>query len=80
MKKFLQLTYILIGLQVLDDGTIFSCLVCFQERVGLLCKHRRTEETKTKVNIFVYKIFTKIFLKATNHWDLTLYRGKVKPL
>ena len=64
MKKFVQLTYIAIGLEVLDDGPIVFGKARRQERGGFICKHRRTEEMKTKVYIFVYKIFTNSFFKS----------------
>ena len=63
MEKFVQLTCIVIGLEVLDDGPIFSGIDLYQERGGIICKHRRTEEAKTKVCIFVYKIFTNSIFK-----------------
>ena len=63
MKKFVQLTCIAISVEVLDDGPIFSGIARCQERGSIICKHRRIVEAKTKVYIFVYKIFTNSFLK-----------------
>ena len=64
MKKFVMLTYIVIGLKVLDDGPLFFGIARCQERCSIVCKHRRTEEAKTKVYIFVYKIFTNSIFKS----------------
>ena len=64
MKKFVMLTCIVIGLKVLDDGPLFFGIAHCQERGNIVCKHRRTEETKTKVYIFVYKIFTNSIFKS----------------
>ena len=58
MKKIVQLTYIAIGLEVFVDGPTFFGITSHQERDSFVYKHRRTEEAKTKVYIFVYKIFT----------------------
>ena len=58
MKKFVQLTYIATGLEFLEDGPIFLAITRHQERGSFVCKHRRTEEAKAKVYIFVYKILT----------------------
>ena len=63
MKKFLLLTCIVLDLEILNDGSIFAGIVCRQERGNIVCKHRRTEEAKTKLYIFAYKIFTKSFFK-----------------
>ena len=60
MRKFLELTYIVTGLEVLDGWPIFSAVACR----SFVCKHRRTGEAKTKLYIFVYKIFTNNFLKS----------------
>ena len=60
----MKVTYIVIGLEVLDDGQIFSCIARRKKRYNCVCKYRQTEETKTKTYIFVYKIFT-VLLKAT---------------
>ena len=51
IKKFLQLTCIV---KALGDGSIFSSTSHFQERISFVCKHRRTEEPKTTVYIFVH--------------------------
>ena len=64
MKKFVMLTCIVTGLKVLDDGPLFFGLTRYQERGSIVCKHRRTEEAKTKVHIFVYKIFTNSIFKS----------------
>ena len=64
-EKLVQLTCIVIGLEVLDDGPIFSGIARRQERGSFICKHRRTKEEKMKVYIFVDKIFTNSFLKVT---------------
>ena len=64
MKKFVMLTCIVIGLKVLDDGPLFFGIAHCQERGSIVCKHRRTEEAKTKVYIFVYKIFTNSIFKS----------------
>ena len=53
MKKFLQLTCIVSGFE-------FRC----QERGSIVCKHREREEAKTKVCIFVYKIFKDSIFKS----------------
>ena len=62
-KKFVQLTYIVIGLEVLDDG-LFSGIAHRQEQGSFVCKHRQTEDMKTKVYSFVYKIFINSFFKS----------------
>ena len=81
MKKFLQLTYIIIGLEFLDSWSIFSGIARRQERDSFVCKHRQTEEAKTKVFIFVYEIFrSNFFLKLLSHCNVTPCHGKVKPL
>ena len=49
MKKFVVLTCIVIGLNVLDDGPLFFGMARFQERGSIVCEHRRTEEAKTNV-------------------------------
>ena len=49
MKNFVQLTRISTGLEVLDDGPIFFGLTSHKKRGSFVCKHRRTEEAKTKV-------------------------------
>ena len=64
MKKFVMQTCIVIGLNVLDDGPLFFGITCCQERGSIVCKHRRTEEEKTKMYIFVYKIFTNSIFKS----------------
>ena len=53
MKKFVQLTYIVIGLEVYDDGPTFLGVVRFQERGSIVCKQRRTEEAKTSVHLYL---------------------------
>ena len=63
MEKLVQLTRIVIGLRVLDDRPIFSGIVRCQESGGFFCKHRQTEESKTKVYILVFEIFTNSFFK-----------------
>ena len=63
-EKFAQLTCIIIGLEVLGDGAIFSGIARRQERCSFVFRHRRTEESKTKLYIFVYKIFTNSFFKS----------------
>ena len=63
MKKFLLLTCIVLDLEILNDGSIFAGIVRRQERGNIVCKHRRTEEAKTKLYIFAYKIFTNSFFK-----------------
>ena len=55
MKTFVQLTYIATGLEVLDEGPMFSGIARCQERSSFVCKHRRTGEANTKVYIFVNK-------------------------
>ena len=47
-EKFKELAYIATGLEVLDDGPIFSDIACCQERGSFVCKHRQTEGAKTK--------------------------------
>ena len=69
MKKFMKVTYIVIGLEVLDDGQIFSCIARRKKRYNCVCKYRQTEETKTKTYIFVYKIFTNSSFKSYTTWQ-----------
>ena len=63
-EKLVKLTCIVIGLKVLDNGAIFSGIVRRQTSDSFVCKHRRTEESKTKVYIFVFEIFTNSFYKS----------------
>ena len=63
MKNFGQLICIVISLEVLEDGSIFSSIARCQKRGSFVCKRRRTEAAKTKVYIFVYEIFTNKFFK-----------------
>ena len=44
LKKFVQLTCIVIGLEVLDDGPIFFGIGLCQERGSIVFKHKRIEE------------------------------------
>ena len=62
-----------IGLEVLDDGPIFSGIVHCQERGSIICKHRRTEEAKTKVYIFVYKAITNSIFKIYTAIEMGLH-------
>ena len=62
MKKVIQQTYIIIGLEVLDDGSIFSSITC--RRGSFNCKHGRTGEAKTKLYIFFSKTFTNKLFKS----------------
>ena len=78
MKTFVQLTYIAIGLEVLDDGPVFSGITLRQERGSSVCKHRWTEEAKRKVCIFIYNIFTNSNL--CGHCNVKPCPGKVTPL
>ena len=55
MKKFIQLTYIVFGLEVFEDGLIFFGIARCQERGSFVCKHRRTEEEKIKYTPFFKK-------------------------
>ena len=64
MKKFAQVTCMVINWEVLYDGPIFLGIARCQEKGSIFCKHRRTEEAKTKVHISVYKIFTNSALKS----------------
>ena len=86
MKKFAQLTCTVIGSEALDDEPMFSGIAHSQERWSFACKQRQTEDTKTKVFIFVYKIFTSSFFKrytTISMWCRTLAKWsycKVKPL
>ena len=64
MKKFVQLNCTVIGSDVLDDRPIFFGIALCQERGNIICKNRRTEEAKTKVYIFVYKIFINSIFKS----------------
>ena len=64
MKKFAQVTCMVINLEVLYDGPIFLGIARCQGKGSIFCKHRRTEEAKTKVHIFVYKIFTNSALNS----------------
>ena len=65
MKTFELLNYIVIGLEVLDDGEILSSIAPRQEKGSFVCKHRRTEESKTKVCILFIKYLQTAFLKTT---------------
>ena len=65
MKTFELLNYIVIGLEVLDDGAIFSSIAPRQEKGSFVCKHRRTEESKKKVRILFIKYLQTAFLKTT---------------
>ena len=47
-ENFKQLAYVATGLEVLDDGPIFSDIARCQERGSFVCKHRQTEGAKTK--------------------------------
>ena len=60
MKKFIQLTYIVFGLEVFEDGLIFFSIARCQERGSFVCKHRRTEEGKIKVYTFFFKNMYKL--------------------
>ena len=52
-----------------------------EETSSFVCKHRRTEEAKTKAYIFVYKIFAKSFFKKLqNYCNVLSCPKKVKPL
>ena len=64
MKKIVQLTCTVIGLEFLEDGSIFSVKARRQERGSFVCKHRRTDDARTKVCILVYEIFTNSFFKS----------------
>ena len=64
MKKLVQLTCIVIGLEFLDNGPMFFGIARFKETGSIVCKHRQSEEAKTKVYIFVYKIFTNSIFKS----------------
>ena len=64
MKKFVQLTCTVIGLEFLVDGPIFFGIARCQKRGSIVCKHRRMEEAKTKIYIFVYKIFINSIFKS----------------
>ena len=64
MKKFVQLTCIVIGWKVLDDAPLFFGMARCQERGSIVCKHRWTEDAKTKVYIFVYKVFANSIFKS----------------
>ena len=55
MKKFVQLTYIAIGLEVFGDRPILFGITLHQERGSFVSKHRRTEEAKKEVYIYIYK-------------------------
>ena len=56
MKKSVQLNCIVTDSEGLDDGQIFFGIACCQEKGSIVCKNRQTEEAKSKVHIFVYKI------------------------
>ena len=64
LKKFVRLTSIVIGLEVLDDGPTFFGIGLCQERGSIVFKHKRIEEAKTRIYIFVFKIFTNIIFKS----------------
>ena len=44
---------IFIGMEVLEDWPISSCIARRQERGSTACKHRQMGEAKTKVYIFI---------------------------
>lgn len=64
-------------------GPIFPSIAILQEKCIFVCKNRRIGEAETKVNIFIYKIFT-INLHSHNQSTQPLQCGagtcKVKPL
>ena len=64
MKKFVQLTCTVIGLEFLVDGPIFFGIARCQKRGSIVCKDRRIDGAKTKIYIFVYKIFTNSIFKS----------------
>ena len=64
VKKLIQLNCIVLGFKVLDNGPIFFGIAHCQERGSIACKNRRTEEVKTKVYIFVHKIFINSTFKS----------------
>ena len=64
MEKFVQLTYIFIGLKFFEDGPIFSGKAS-QGRGSFARKHRPAEGAKTKAYIFFYKNLQTVSLKAT---------------
>ena len=80
MKKFVQLAYIVIGLEVLDDGAIFSGIIRRQEKGSFVCKHRWREKVKQKYALLFIKSFKQLFKKLHSHCNVTPYPGKVKPL
>ena len=86
MKKFVQPTCIIIGSEVLYNGPIISGIAHSQERCSFVCTHRQTKETKAKIYIFVYKIYTNNFFKrytAIAMWCCALAKWsqcKVMPL
>ena len=83
MKKFVQLTCVVIYLKVLDGGSIFFGIAHCQERGSSVW---RRKEENTKVYIFAYKIFANSFFKiyiATAMWLCVLVKWshcKVTPL
>ena len=63
MKKFVQLTYIVIGLEVYDDGATFLGVVRFKKE--LVSFVNKDEQKKRKlVYIFIYKVFTNSIFKS----------------
>ena len=79
MEKFVQLTCIVIGLEVLDGGPIFSGIDLYQERGGIICKHRRTEKRKRKCASLFIKYLQTAFLKSTKplKWDSMPWQSEV---
>ena len=64
MKKFVQLTCIVTGLKVLDDGPLFFGKTRCQERGSIACKHGRTEKRKRKYTSLFIKYLQRAILKA----------------
>ena len=64
MKKFVQLTCTVIGLEFLVDGPIFFGIARCQKRGSIVCKDRRIEGAKTKISSLFIKYLQIAFLKA----------------
>ena len=79
LKKFVQLTSIVLGLEVLDDGTIFFGIGLCQERGNIVFKHKRIEEAKTRICISFLKYLQTSFLKAIQplQWDFMPWQSEV---
>ena len=63
-ERFAQLIYTIIGLEVFDDGPIFSGIARRQEIGSFVFRHRRTEESKAKRYGFVCEILVFLIISS----------------